>query len=283
MPTKVIDLTRIAIFQKKEIRKTIYKNKWYFSVTDVIAALTESINPRDYWFKMKIRVKSEEGAELSTNCRQLKLESADGKLYLTDCANTEGIFRIIQSIPSPKAEPFKRWLAKIGYERIQEIEDPELAQKRARAIYKAKGYPDSWIEKRMRSIAIREDLTEQWDIHGVKLQKEYAILTAEISEAAFGVTPSEHKRIKGLERQNLRDHMSDLELLFSMLGEASTTEITKTEHPKGFIENKKVSRRGGKIAGGAREKLEKETGKNIVTSKNFLPKSRTNKKLKSDI
>jgi len=273
MPTKVIDLTRIAIFQKKEIRKTIYKNEWYFSVVDVIFALTDSINPRDYWFKMKIRVKSEDGAELSTNCRQLKLKSADGKLYLTDCSDTEGIFRIIQSIPSPKAEPFKRWLAKVGYERIQEVEDPELAQKRARAIYKAKGYPDSWIEKRMRSIAIREDLTEQWEIHGVKLQKEYAILTAEISQAAFGVTPSQHKKIKGLERQNLRDHMSDLELLFSMLGEASTTAITKTEHPKGFTENKKASRRGGKIAGDARVNLEKEIGKSIV-------KPRKSKKLK---
>jgi len=280
MPKKIIDPTRIDIFQKKEIRKTIYKNEWYFSVIDVIAALTESVNPRDYWFKMKIRVNSEDGAELSTICRQLKMKSADGKLYLTDCSNTEGIFRIIQSIPSPKAEPFKRWLAKVGYERIQEIEDPELAQKRARAIYKAKGYPDSWIEKRMRSIAIREDLTEQWDIHGVKLQKEYAILTAEISEAAFGVTPSEHKRIKGLERQNLRDHMSDLELLFSQLGEAATTEITKTEHPQGFEKNKQVSNRGGKIAGDARSNLEKETGRKVITSQNYLPKKQDKKLLK---
>ena len=200
MPKKEIDPTRIAIFQKKEIRKTIYKNEWFFSVIDVISALTDSINPRDYWFRMKIRVKDEDGAQLSTVCRQLKILAPDGKKRLTDCSNTEGLFRIIQSIPSPKAEPFKRWLAKVGYERIQEIEDPELAQKRARAIYKAKGYPGSWIEKRMRSIAIREDLTEQWEIHGVKLQKEYAILTAEISQAAFGVTPSEHKKIKGLER-----------------------------------------------------------------------------------
>ncbi len=249
-------------------------------MVDVVEALTDSTKPRVYWNAMKTRVKANDGIELSTNCRQLKLESGDGKKYETDCANTEGIFRIIQSIPSPKAEPFKRWLAKVGYERIQEIEDPELAQKRARAIYKAKGYPDGWIEKRMRSIAIREDLTEQWDLHGVKLQKEYAILTAEISQAAFGVTPSQHKKIKGLERQNLRDHMSDLELLFSMLGEASTTEITKTEHPKGFIENKKVSRRGGGIAGDARKNLEKETGRNIVTPKNFLPKSDTQRKLK---
>ena len=228
---------------------------------------------------MKLRVSDEDGAQLSTNCRQLKILAPDGKKRETDCSNTEGLFRIIQSIPSPKAEPFKRWLAKVGYERIQEIEDPELAQKRARAIYKAKGYPDSWIEKRIRSIAICEDLTEQWEIHGVKLQKEYAILTAEISQAAFGVTPSQHKKIKGLERQNLRDHLSDLELLFSMLGEVSTTAITKTEHPKGFIENKKVSRRGGKIAGDARENLEKEIGQSIVTPKNFLPKPRTKKKI----
>jgi hypothetical protein len=272
MPKKVIDPTRIAIFQKKEIRKTIYKNEWFFSVTDVITALTGSSIPRRYWSDLKIKIIKEGNSELYEKIVQLKLISADGKLYKTDCSNTEGLFRIIQSIPSPKAEPFKRWLAKVGYERIQEIEDPELAQKRARAIYKAKGYPDSWIEKRMRSIAIREDLTEQWEIHGVKLQKEYAILTAEISQAAFGVTPSEHKKFKGLERQNLRDHMSDLELLFSMLGEASTTAITKTEHPKGFVENKKVTRRGGKIAGNARVNLEKEIGQSVVTPKNFLPK-----------
>src|SRR5258706_5092018 len=272
MATKTEDLTKIALFQKKEIRKIIYRNEWWFSVVDVVEALTDSNKPRVYWNAMKTRVKDNDGIELSTICRQLKLVSNDGKKYETDCSTTEGLFRIIQSIPSRKAEPFKRWLARVGYERIQEIEDPELAQKRARAIYKAKGYPDGWIEKRMRSIAIREDLTEQWDIHGVKQQKEYAILTAEISQAAFGVTPSEHKKIKGLERQNLRDHMSDLELLFSMLGEASTTEITKIEHPKGFTENKKVSRRGGRIAGDARDKLEKETGKSIVSPKNFLLK-----------
>ncbi len=272
MSNKFEELTRIAIFQKKEIRKIIFKNEWWFSVVDVIEALTNSKKPRVYWNAMKTRVKSSDGVELSTICRQLKLASSDGKKYDTDCANTESVFRIIQSIPSPKAEPFKRWLAKVGYERIQEIEDPELAQKRVRAIYKAKGYPDGWIEKRMRSIVIREDLTEQWQIHGVRQQLDYAILTAEISKAAFGISPSEHKKIKGLERQNLRDHMTDLELLFSMLGEASTTEITKTEHPHGFEENKKISHRGGKIAGGAREKLEKEIGKSIVTSQNFLRK-----------
>ncbi|EKD53447.1 MAG: hypothetical protein ACD_61C00042G0010 [uncultured bacterium] len=277
MPKKIIDPTRIAIFQKKEIRKTIYKNEWWFVITDIVVALTESVQPDGYIKDMRRRDEqlSKGWGQIAT---PLSIATSGGNQKL-NCANTEGIFRIIQSIPSPKAEPFKRWLAKVGYERIQEIEDPELAQKRARAIYKAKGYPDGWIEKRMRSIAIREDLTEQWDIHGVKLQKEYAILTAEISQAAFGVTPYQHKKIKGLERQNLRDHMSDLELLFSMLGEASTTEITKTEHPNGYIENKKVSRRGGSIAGDARKNLEKETGKNIVTPKNFLPKSNNHRKI----
>lgn len=248
----------------------MFKNEWWFSVVDVVGALTDSNKPRVYWNAMKTRVKQHEGFELSTVCRQLKLRSSDGKDYLTDCSNTEGIFRIIQSIPSPKAEPFKRWLAKVGYERVQEIEDPELAQKRARAIYKAKGYPDTWIERRMRGIAIREELTDEWKNHGVSLPKEYEILTAEISKATFGVTPSEYKKIKGLKRQNLRDHMNDLELLFSQLGEAATTEITKAENPKGFNENKITSYKGGRIAGEAREKLEKAINKPIVSSKKYL-------------
>ena len=209
----------------------------------------------------------------------LAIETGGGKQRM-NCANTEGIFRIIQSIPSPKAEPFKRWLARVGYERVQEIEDPELAQKRARALYKAKGYPEDWIERRMRSIAIREELTDEWQKHGVELAKEYEILTAEISKATFGVTPSEYKKIKGLKRQNLRDHMSDLELLFSQLGEAATTEITKTEHPQGFDKNKQVSRRGGKIASDARTNLEKETGRKVITPQNYLPKKQGKKLLK---
>jgi len=209
----------------------------------------------------------------------LSIETSGGKQKM-NCANTEGIFRIIQSIPSPKAEPFKRWLAKVGYERVQEIEDPELAQKRARALYKAKGYPDDWIERRMRSIAIREELTDEWQKHGVELAKEYEILTAEISKATFGVTPSEYKKVKGLKRENLRDYMSDLELLFSQLGEAATTEITKTEHPQGFAKNKQVSKRGGKIAGDARFNLEKETGKKVITSQNYLPKKQGKRLLK---
>lgn len=265
-----LEETRIAIFRQKEIRKVIYKNEWWFSVVDVVGALTESIDPKDYWFRMKVRVKESDGFELSTVCRQLKLKSKDGKKYLTDCSNTEGIFRIIQSIPSPKAEPFKRWLAKVGYERVQEIEDPELAQKRARAIYKSKGYPDTWIERRMRGIAIREELTDEWKKHDVKLSKEYEILTSEISKATFGLTPSEYKKVKGLKRQNLRDHMNDLELLFSQLGEAATTEITRVENPRGFKENKKTSYRGGRIAGEAREKLEKAIKRPIVSSEKYL-------------
>jgi prophage antirepressor-like protein len=279
MGNELIPTTKIAVFRKKAIRKTIHNNEWFFSVTDVIAALTESENPRDYWYKMKIRVKTEEGAELSTFCRQLKIESADGKKYETDCANTEAMFRIIQSIPSPKAEPFKLWLARVGYERVKEIEDPELATKRTRALYKAKGYTDDWIEKRMRGIAIREELTDEWKKHGVAKDREYEILTAEISKAAFGVTPSQYKNLKGLKRENLRDHMDDLELIFSMLGEASTTQITKVEHPEGFVENKGVAKRGGNVAGVARKKLEQETGRKVVSRQNYLA-SPQNKRLK---
>ena len=275
-----MDETKIAIFKSKQIRKILYQNEWWFSVVDVVEALTDSSDANDYWYRMKVRVKDEELIELSTICRQLKLESSDGKKYETDCANTEGIFRIIQSIPSPKAEPFKRWLAKVGYERVQEIENPELATKRTRMLYKLKGYPDSWIEKRMRGIVIREELTDEWQKHGVKEQKEYEILTAEIAHATFGITPGRHKKIKGLKRENLRDHMDNLELIFSMLGEAATTEITKTEHPTGFVENKKVAKRGGGVAGLARRKMEKETGKKIVSKENFLPIIKTKKKLK---
>lgn len=196
-----------------------------------------------------------------------------------NCANTEGMFRIIQSIPSPKAEPFKRWLAKVGYERVQEIEDPELATKRTRAIYKAKGYSDEWIEKRMRGIAIRDELTDEWKKREVKQEKEFAILTAEIAKAAFGVTPNEHKQIKGLKRENLRDHMTDLELIFSMLGEAATTEITRTQDAQGFDENRTAARKGGRIAGDAREKLERETKKKIVSPENYLKEPESRKRL----
>jgi len=266
----------LAIFKGKKIRRIIYLNEWWFSVVDIIEALTESVNPNDYWFKMKIRVKNDDEFQLSTICRQLKLESIDGKKYTTDCANTEGIFRIIQSIPSPKAEPFKLWLAKVGYERVQEIEDPELATKRTRALYKAKGYPDAWIEKRMRGIEVRETLTDEWKKRDVGGDLEYAILTAEISKATFGMTPSEYKKFKGIKRENLRDHMNDLELIFSMLGEASTTEIAKNKDTKGFVENKQAAKEGGTVAGNARKELEQKSGKKVSTKKNYLSISKQN-------
>ncbi len=263
-------ITKIALFKKKEIRKVIYNNEWWFSVVDVVSALTDSVDSRDYWFRMKIRVKSEDGIELSTICRQLKLQSSDGKKYKTDCANTEGMFRIVQSIPSPKAEPFKRWLAKVGYERMQEIENPELASKRARMLYKLKGYPDSWIEMRMRGILIRNELTDEWEKRGAQDEKDYEILTAEISKATFGVTPSEYKDLKGLKRQNLRDHMDDFELIFTMLGERSTTEIHCTEDSKGMDKLSADAKFGGEIAGIARKKLEKRIGRSVVSGRNYL-------------
>jgi hypothetical protein len=238
--------TQIALFKGKKIRKTVRDNQWWFSVSDVVEALTDTTNATDYIKKVRKRDK-----ELAKGWGQivtpLKLETSGGVQNL-NCANTEGMFRIIQSIPSPKAEPFKRWLAKVGYERIQEIEDPELATKRTRSLYKAKGYPDDWIEKRMRSIAVREELTDEWKDRGVEESKDYAILTAEISKAAFGITLSEYKKIKGLERQNLRDHMNDLELIFSMLGEAATTEITRNKDTQGFDENKQAAIEGGSVA-----------------------------------
>jgi len=228
---------KLIVFGGKQIRRILHDGEWFFSVVDIIEALTDSENPRDYWYRMKQREQEATGIELSTFCRQLKMLSSDGKKYLTDAVNTESAFRVIQSIPSPKAEPFKRWLAKVGYERVQEIENPELASQRARTLYKAKGYPDAWIEKRLRSIAIREELTEEWKNRGVEEDREYAILTAEISKATFGLTPAEYKRVKGLKRENLRDHMSNLELIFSMLGEASRGHPTKRKftYAKDFV------------------------------------------------
>jgi DNA-damage-inducible protein D len=274
--------TKIAVFKGKKVRKTIHNNEWWFSVIDVVEALTDSANPRDYWYKMKTREKAESGTELSTICRQLKLTAADGKKYETDCANTEGIFRIIQSIPSPKAEPFKLWLARVGYERVQEIEDPELAMKRMRAIYKAKGYSDAWVEKRVRGIAVREELTEEWQKRGIENQGEYAILTAEISKAAFGMTPSEYKKFKGLKRENLRDHMNDLELIFSMLGEASTTQIARGRDAQGFEPNKQSAVEGGSIAGSARKDLEKRSGQKVIAEENYLTSPQNKKLLKKN-
>jgi hypothetical protein len=263
-------ITKIAIFKKKKIRKTIYRDEWWFSVVDVIQALTDTIDASDYWYRMKERVKNEEGIQLSTNCRELKLLAPDGKMRETDCADTEGMLRIIQSVPSPKAEPFKRWLAKVGYERIQEIENPELATKRTRMLYKLKGYPDSWIEQRMRGIVIREELTDEWKNRGAEEQRDYGILTAEISKATFGVTPDDFKKLKGLKRENLRDHMDDFELIFTMLGERSTSEIHRQEESKGVPKLKSDANRGGKIAGVARKELEKELGRTVVSKENHL-------------
>ena len=273
--------TKIALFKGKEVRKTLHNNEWWFSVSDVVQVLTDSSDVKQYIKKIRSR-DNELNVNWGTICTPLELIAPDGKTRETNCANTEGIFRIIQSIPSPKAEPFKRWLAKVGYERIQEIEDPELATKRTRALYKAKGYSDAWIEKRMRGIAIREELTDEWDKRGVKTDKEYSILTAEISKATFGMTPTEYKELKGLKRQNLRDHMNDLELIFSMLGEASTTEITRNQDVQGFDESKDAARKGGRIAGDARKKLEIESGKKVSTKDNYLPKPKEKKRLKSN-
>ena len=263
------EITKIVLFKNKKIRKTVYNNEWWFSVVDIIEALTDTVNPRIYWGVMKNRLEKEEKIELFTICKQLKLEASDGKKYETDCANTEGILRIIQSIPSPKAEPFKRWLAKVGYERIQEIEDPELATKRTRMLYKMKGYPDDWIEKRMRGIIIREELTNEWQKRGAQVRRDFEILTAEISKATFGVTPSEYKKLKGLEKENLRDHMDDFELIFTMLGERSTTEIHRVEDSRGVTKLKSDAKAGGDIAGKARKNLEKRLKKSLVSRKNF--------------
>ncbi len=269
--------TRIAVFKGKGIRKTLHKNEWWFAVVDVVEVLTDTINSSDYIKKMRRR-----DEELSKGWGQivtpLWLETEGGKQKV-NCANTEGIFRIIQSIPSPKAEPFKRWLAKVGYERVQEIEDPELGTKRTRALYKAKGYSDDWIEKRMRGIAIREELTDEWKNRNVRKEQEYAILTAEIAKAAFGVTPHEHKKLKGIKRENLRDHMTDLELIFSLLGEAATTEITRADDAHGFEESKTAARKGGDVAGTARRDLEKKTRKRVVSPENYLTEPESRKRL----
>ncbi|MCF7795580.1 Bro-N domain-containing protein [Patescibacteria group bacterium] len=266
---------KIALFEKKEIRKIWHNNEWYFSVVDVVGILTDSLNyqsSRKYWNKLSQRL-HEENSEVVTKCHQLKLLATDGKMRLTDCANTEGILRIIQSIPSPKAEPFKRWLAKVGYERIEEIENPELAQKRMKKIYEAKGYPEDWIDKRIRGISIRQNLTDEWRNRGFSNPSDYSILTAEISKATFGMTPSEYKKLKNIPEKskiNLRDNMTDLELIFTMLGERVTTEISKKEEPDGMVENKKVAKRGGKVAGDARKGTEKEIGDTIINKGNYL-------------
>lgn len=263
-------MNSIKLFESKNIRSAWNEaeEKWYFSVQDVVSILTETVDAKDYIKKIKKR-----DLQLNNNwgtiCPLVEMVAGDGRKRKIQAADTKGLLRIIQSIPSPKAEPFKLWLAQVGSERLEEIENPELAIQRTREIYKLKGYSYEWVEKRMRSIAIREELTEEWSERGIKEQKEYAILTAQISKATFGLTPSEYKEVKNLKRENLRDHMTDLELIFSMLGEASTTAIVKTQNPKGFIENKKAAKQGGDVAGNARKELEKKTGEKVVSTTNY--------------
>jgi hypothetical protein len=259
----------LVVFEGKNIRRTWFNDEWWFSVIDIIQILTETDRPRKYWSDLKNKLLIE-GFEVSEIIGQLKLSAEDGKLRETDCSNTKGMFRIIQSIPSKKAEPFKLWLAQVGYERVQEIENPELAQKRMRELYKQKGYSDDWIEKRVRGIIIRDELTDEWDKRGVKKDKEFSILTAEISKATFDMTPSEYKKLKGLNNENLRDHMNDLELIFTMLGEASTTKIARKKDAKGFAENKNAAIEGGTVAGVARKELESKLGENVASSENYL-------------
>ena len=265
--------SKIVVFQDKQIRRVWVDDDWYFSIVDIVGVLTGSPEPRKYWNKVKTREFTD--LQLSPIWRQLKLPAADGKQYRTDCATTQAMFRIIQSIPSPKAEPFKQWLAQVGYERVQEIENPELAQERMKAIYEAKGYPKDWIDKRLRGIAVRQNLTDEWKERGIREERDFAILTAEIARATFGVTPSEHRAIKRLTKkgQNLRDHMTDLELIFTMLGERVTTEISQQEKPDTFAESKQVARRGGNVAGVARRETERELGHSVVSGQNFLDRN----------
>ena len=274
-------MSSIKLFESKQIR-TVWNEedqKWYFVVEDVVLVLTDSKDPKQYIKRMRQR-----DAELAKGWVQfvptLSVETAGGKQRM-GCADAKGLLRIIQSIPSPKAEPFKLWLAQVGSDRLDEIENPELATQRTRDIYKLKGYQDNWIEKRMRNIAIREELTEEWKNRGVKEQIEYAILTSEISKATFGLTPSDYKKLKGLKSQNLRDHMTDLELIFSMLGEASTTKVTKAKDARGFKSNKEAANIGGRIAGNALKELEKESGEKVITSENFLPEAKKTRQLKN--
>ncbi len=285
----------LIVFQGKQIRRTWHNDEWHFSVVDVVEVLTDSVKPRDYWYQLKKRELQYSGIELSTFCRQLKLVSSDGKKYKTDCANTEKLFRIIQSIPSKKAEPFKRWLAKVGYERIQEIENPELAQDRVKEYYELKGYPKDWIDKRLRGIVIRQDLTDEWDQRGIEDRMEFAILTNEISKATFDVSVKEHKKIgfgfsnlaiffyrtflcnkkiKGLDpkfkNQNLRDHMNDWELILTMIGEKATTDITISKDSKGFVECRDSALEGGTVAKNTRKEIEQKTGKSVISDENYM-------------
>ncbi len=272
---------RLIVFQDKKIRRIWYNDEWFFSVVDVISALESSSIPKRYWSDLKTKL-FDEGFEPYDKIVQLKLVAEDGKQRETDCANTKNMLRILQSIPSPKAEPFKQWLAQVGYERVQEIEDPELAQQRMKELYKQKGYSDEWIEKRVRGIAVRQELTDEWKKRGVQEGKEFAILTNEVSKATFGKTVQEYKQLKNIDNpnKNLRDHMNDLELIFTMLGEASTTKIARSKNVQGFPENKDAAQKGGKIAGDARKHLELASGESVITSDNYLTNKESQKRIK---
>ena len=274
-------MSNIKLFESKQVRSewNEKEQKWYFSIQDVILVLTESTDVKQYIKKILSR-DDQLKANWGTICTPVEMYAADGKKRKIQAANAKGLLRIIQSIPSPKAEPFKQWLAQVGSDRLDEIENPELAAQRTRELYKAKGYPDDWIEKRMRSIAIREELTEEWKNRGIRENIEYSILTSEISKATFGLTPSEYKKLKGLKSHNLRDHFTDLELIFSMLGEASTTKVTRAKNAKGFKQNKEAAQIGGKIAGNALKELEKESGEKVITSENYLLETMQQKKIK---
>jgi hypothetical protein len=261
--------TAIKLFNDRKIRThwDEEQEKWYFSIVDVVGVLTDSPNPRKYWSVLKTRLKAEE-SELATNCSQLKMQSSDGKMYLTDVADTEQLFRLIQSIPSPKAEPFKLWLAKVARERIDEIEDPEIGIDRLMETYLRKGYSKEWINQRLKSIEIRKELTDEWDNRGVKKGQEYAILTDEISQAWSGFTTKQYKDFKDLKKENLRDHMTNLELVLNMLAEATTTEISKEKNPETFEDSRKIAKQGGTIAGNTRKEIEEKTGKKVVSKLN---------------
>lgn len=261
--------TAIKLFEEQKVRVEWDENqeKWWFSIVDVVAVLTQSPNPRKYWSVLKTRLKTE-GSELTTNCSQLKMKAADGKMYLTDVADTEQLLRLIQSIPSPKAEPFKLWLARVGRERIDELEDPEIAINRALETYLKKGYSEAWVNQRLKSIEIRKGLTDEWDRGGIQKGLEYAILTDEITKAWTGMTTKEYKQLKGLKKENLRDNMTNMELVLNMLAEVSATEISQAQNPKGLSQHKKVARAGGEVANKAKKELESQTGKKVVTSKN---------------
>jgi len=274
------EMIRVAVFEGKHIRKIIHLDEWWFSVIDIVEVLAGSDRPRKYWNDLKKKLLIEGYVEVSEKIGQLKMKSPDGKMRLTDCANTETMFRIIQSIPSPKVEPLKRWLAKVGKERLDEIENPELSMERMQALYEKKGYPKEWIDKRMRGIAVRQDLTDEWQNRGATTSLEYAILTNEIMQGAFDLKVEDYKLVKGLDRENLRDHMTDIELILTMLGEATTAKLHRDRDTKGFDPLKKDAKDGGAVAGRTRKDIEKQAGKPVVTSENFKELAGSNKKLK---